>query len=135
MKKVFMILRTLAVLAAFAGCSNPSSDSSKDYGSFTVKESISLLPNQSTGEISCFPKNEENQYYGYIYTITEVTKDDYKSNVNTDVFYTVPGNGVSNMFKTSCKDKVEKMLKEGNFTIIESKSWAGYNAICLNSHP
>ena len=49
MKKLFMILGAQAVLAVFDGCSNPSSDSSKDYGSFTVKESISLLPNQSTG--------------------------------------------------------------------------------------
>ena len=38
MKKLFMILGTLAVLAVFVGCSNSSNSLSNANGSFTVKE-------------------------------------------------------------------------------------------------
>ena len=134
MKKLFMILGTLAVLAVFAGCSQPSSGTKTDLGTFTLNESTALVPNQQYASTAGFPKNSDNKYYGYIYTITAVTNTAYNSYVNSQVFYSA-GEENANLFKRSCKDAVAEKLKEGSFKILNSQSWLGYNAICIYSHP
>lgn len=137
MKKLFMILGTLAVLAVFAGCSNPASNSGKDYGTFTVKEVervASESQQQWAQEHNC-SKNDEGKYVFYQYFLQETSNEDFKKYSNKDIFYSSGNNSVGNMYYAKCKDKIEKMLSEGKVLSDDKKLDWLKNNIVLNSYP
>ena len=136
MKKLIMLLGTLAVLGLFASCSNGGSSSSVDYGTFTVEEYVSIVPDEyiEQAKENGFAKNSEGKYVYIWYTLSDTTNEQYKKYIKTDIFYK-DGKGVGNVFKKSCKDKVEAMLANGNFTEYTGQEWLGYDVLLLNKHP
>ena len=137
MKKLFMILGTLAVLSVFAGCSNPASNSGTDYGTFTVKE-VECVASESQQQWvqkhNC-SKNDEGKYVFYQYFLQETSNEDFKKYINKNIFYSEGANSVGNMYYAKCKDKIKKMISEGKVLGDDKKfDWLKGN-IVLNFYP
>ena len=100
---------------------------------FVVKEwQITFDDKELTDYIKAnYPKDQNGKYYGYVYNIHDF-KDGYTIYYNSEVYYPIGTNSVSNMFTASCKDAIETMLNAGNFT---TEIYDYRNILLLNSNP
>ncbi len=135
MKKLFVLLGSFAVIILLASCANAGT--AGDYGTFTVREWTENVPNDKIDwavEHGC-EKNDDDEYVYHKYYLTDASNSEYKKYINRDIFYKNENGSSGNMYYTSCKDKVIKMLEEGNFTELKNQSWLGYDTLILNSYP
>ncbi len=100
---------------------------------FEVKESILTVANDKVNDYvkANFPKNENGQYIYYMYNISDF-KSGYEFYYNHEVFYSLDGNEIGNMYYSSCKDKIEQMLNNGSFT---ENVYDYMDILILNSYP
>jgi hypothetical protein len=135
MKKLFVLLGSLAVIILLASCANAGT--AGDYGTFTVRDWTEKVPNDKIDravEHGC-EKNDDDEYVYHKYYLTDASNSEYKKYINRDIFYKNENGSSGNMYYTSCKDKVIKMLEEGSFTELKNQSWLGYDTLILNSYP
>ena len=135
MKKNLLMLGLLAVLGLFVSCKSGTDDSSEYIGSgaFTIQERSYVFDDQEYAASNGYPKGDDGKYYYYQYYLIETTKADLSECVDYDIFYKTE-TGVGNMYKSSCKGKILKMLDEGKYSKY-TNNWLNYTPLLLDSYP
>jgi hypothetical protein len=136
MKKLFVLLGSLAVIILLASCANPSSG--VDDGAFTVSDETDFVSTADMAwaqEHDC-EKNADNRYIYHKYILKETTEEEYKKYINYSIYYKDTDGSADNKFYTSCKEKVQQKLNAKEFSVYKkADSGLGYDTLILNSYP
>ncbi len=136
MKKLFVLLGSLAVIILLASCANASAGA--DDGTFTINDSTEFVCKDELvgAQEHDWYQDLDNKYIYHKYILGGTTKEEYKKYINKSIYYKNTDGTADNRYPTACKDKVLQMLNAGEFSVYKnSVSNLGFDTLILNSYP
>lgn len=117
-RKNLKVLLFALFAVMFVSCASTSEDDDDPLGLFTISEYYWHSKNPPSFSPNWNVKNDAGEYCYYSYTI-RFAPDKYADFIGTDVFYSLDGYNVGNMWYKDCRQSIQKALDYEEFHLFQ----------------